>query len=429
MWKLARSLVRQAEEIIASEIESSTPLHGFRVLYLAEDSPAREAGIETWFDFVVGVEDEKLTAATSLAAAGMVESESAPIEQLGYLIQHAASDGYVRLQVWSAKGRVVRDVTVKFAPAHARHAQLADERCRQELGMSVQWTPLAAADHVWHVLDVLPNSSAEDAGLISHADYIIGAERGLLETGGESLLSRVVSSFKEDKSDKESIMLYVYNHDFDTVRPVRVVPREGENGQLMLGCGVGYGLLHRLPLVERRMRVATLLPPGETLYDAEASPGVKSETLEPAPMPAPPTLADNLAVPQPRSRPHHSFASKHHQRGPDLSAYIAEQEARSREIDGPTPTHAVPPPKKASTPAAEPASHSESPVEVPKEIESVETPIDNHTDEQDPPAGETSPPKQNKANDSPPESAAAVSASDASGDEAAKKADEPKLEL
>lgn len=61
------------------------------------------------------------------------------------------------------------------------------------MGLSLQWTPLSVADHVWHVLNVSPNSPAEEAGLISHSDYIVGAEGGLLEQGGEDLLGRVIS--------------------------------------------------------------------------------------------------------------------------------------------------------------------------------------------------------------------------------------------
>lgn len=35
---------------------------------------------------------------------------------------------------------------------------------------------LGATENVWHILDVAPNSPAEVAGLISHTDYIIGAD-------------------------------------------------------------------------------------------------------------------------------------------------------------------------------------------------------------------------------------------------------------
>jgi GRASP55/65 PDZ-like domain len=61
---------------------------------------------------------------------------------------------------------------------------------KPSLGMALQWTPLSAAEDVWHILDVIPNSPADVAGLLPHGDYVIGSPEGLVR--GESGLGELV---------------------------------------------------------------------------------------------------------------------------------------------------------------------------------------------------------------------------------------------
>lgn len=56
--------------------------------------------------------------------------------------------------------------------------------------MSLQWSPLAATEDVWHILDVTPNSPSDVAGLLPYGDYVIGSPEGLVR--GESGLSELV---------------------------------------------------------------------------------------------------------------------------------------------------------------------------------------------------------------------------------------------
>ena len=58
------------------------------------------------------------------------------------------------------------------------------------LGVSLQWSPLAIAEDVWHILDVAPNSPADAAGLLPYGDYVIGSPEGLVR--GESGLGELV---------------------------------------------------------------------------------------------------------------------------------------------------------------------------------------------------------------------------------------------
>ena len=63
------------------------------------------------------------------------------------------------------------------------------------------------------------------------------------------LLQLSLFNFNEDNIP---ITLYVYNHDYDILRPVTVnLSRSWGTGynRGILGCDVGYGLLHRIPEV------------------------------------------------------------------------------------------------------------------------------------------------------------------------------------
>ncbi|TKA75043.1 hypothetical protein B0A49_02190, partial [Cryomyces minteri] len=46
------------------------------------------------------------------------------------------------------------------------------------LQLSLQWTPLSDIENVWHILDVIPDSPADIAGLLPYGDYVIGSPEG-----------------------------------------------------------------------------------------------------------------------------------------------------------------------------------------------------------------------------------------------------------
>lgn len=62
------------------------------------------------------------------------------------------------------------------------------------LGISLQWTPLSVTEDVWHILDVIPNSPADVAGLLPYGDYVIGSPEGLVR--GESGLGELVEDVR-----------------------------------------------------------------------------------------------------------------------------------------------------------------------------------------------------------------------------------------
>nr|XP_009680082.1 PREDICTED: Golgi reassembly-stacking protein 2 [Struthio camelus australis] len=108
------------------------------------------------------------------------------------------------------------------------------------LGVSIRFCSFDGAnENVWHVLEVEPNSPAALAGLRPHSDYIIGADTVMNES--EDLFSLI------ETHEAKPLKLYVYNTDTDNCREVVITPNSAWGGEGSLGCGIGYGYLHRIP--------------------------------------------------------------------------------------------------------------------------------------------------------------------------------------
>lgn len=112
------------------------------------------------------------------------------------------------------------------------------------LGLSLRLcNPDGALENVWHILDIRDDSPAAMAGLVPYGDFILAASNQVLHK--ESDFYKLI----EEHADKP-LRLFVYNSDFDVTREVVIVPNRawgsGEDKGL-LGCGVGYGPLHRIP--------------------------------------------------------------------------------------------------------------------------------------------------------------------------------------
>jgi len=50
--------------------------------------------------------------------------------------------------------------------------------------------PLSSTEDVWHILDVMPNSPADVAGLLPYGDYVIGSSE--VHVRGEAGLGELV---------------------------------------------------------------------------------------------------------------------------------------------------------------------------------------------------------------------------------------------
>ena len=124
------------------------------------------------------------------------------------------------------------------------------------LGITLQWAPLSTTEDVWHILDVIPDSPADLAGLLPYGDYIVGTPEGNVH--GEAGLGELVEDYLS-----RTLRLYVYNHEYAVTRLVTITPSRSWGGNGALGCVLGFGALHRLPVPLNEPPAG----PGETLFE------------------------------------------------------------------------------------------------------------------------------------------------------------------
>ncbi|XP_032807128.1 Golgi reassembly-stacking protein 2-like isoform X3 [Petromyzon marinus] len=188
---------------------------GYHVLRVQEGSPGHQAGLEPFFDFIVAIENTRLDKDNDMLRQQLKENVEKP----------------VLMQVYSSKNLKVREVTVTPSALWGGQGLL---------GVSIRFCSFDGAnENVWHILEVEPNSPAVLAGLRPFTDYIIGADAVLNES--EDLFSLIESH------DGKPLKLYVYNTDTDSCREVIITPNKSWGGEGLLGCGIGYGYLHRIP--------------------------------------------------------------------------------------------------------------------------------------------------------------------------------------
>ena len=307
--------------------------YGFQVL----KNTNSELSLDPWFDFVIGINGRTLDNGDSQLFATEIRN---------------CAGSTISLGVYGVKGQQIREVYASIPPDGSG------------LGVGLQWTPLSVSEDVWHILDVMPNSPADVAGLLPYGDYVIGSPDGQLR--GEAALGEIVEGFMG-----QPLRLYVYNHEYDVTRMVTITPAKGWGGEGALGCVLGYGALHRVPAPLNEPSQA----PGETLFESEndysqlpvaaeqaiASPpiGGGQDFLVPAnmdiknPSPPPPTSGPPAGKAR-KQRAHHATAP-----AAGLDDYFAEGEQKSREVDKgstPKPSGSLPPPPKGGPPkAASPA--------------------------------------------------------------------------
>nr|XP_003226213.1 PREDICTED: Golgi reassembly-stacking protein 2 [Anolis carolinensis] len=188
---------------------------GYHVLRVQENSPGHRAGLEPFFDFIVSINDSRLNKDNDTLKDLLKANVEKPVKML----------------VYSSKTLELRETSV--TPSNMWGGQGL-------LGVSIRFCSFDGAnENVWHVLEVEPNSPAALAGLRPHSDYIIGADTVMNES--EDLFSLI------ETHESKPLKLYVYNTDTDNCREVVITPNSAWGGEGSLGCGIGYGYLHRIP--------------------------------------------------------------------------------------------------------------------------------------------------------------------------------------
>uniref|UniRef100_A0A3P9QC98 Golgi reassembly-stacking protein 1-like n=1 Tax=Poecilia reticulata TaxID=8081 RepID=A0A3P9QC98_POERE len=183
--------------------------------HVQEDSPAQKAGLEPFFDFILSIGNTRLNKESDL----LRDLLKANVEKA------------VRLEVYNSKTQRVRELEV--TPSNMWGGQGL-------LGASVRFCSFEGVnENVWHVLDVEENSPAALAGLIAHDDFIVGADQVLQDS--EDFFSLI------EANEGKPLKLLVYNTQTEQCREIVVTPNGAWGGEGSLGCGIGYGYLHRIP--------------------------------------------------------------------------------------------------------------------------------------------------------------------------------------
>ncbi|XP_013146038.1 PREDICTED: Golgi reassembly-stacking protein 2 [Papilio polytes] len=189
---------------------------GYHVLRVQDGSPGDQANLEPFFDFIVAIENIRL------------DQDNDTLKEL----LKKNIDKTIKMLVYSSKTQSVREVQI--TPSNNWGGQGL-------LGVSIRFCSFEGAnENVWHVLEVHPTSPAEIAGLRPFTDYIIGADSIMHES--EDLFTLI------EAHEGRALKLFVYNTSDDTCREVHITPNHSWGGQGSLGCGIGYGYLHRIPI-------------------------------------------------------------------------------------------------------------------------------------------------------------------------------------
>jgi len=213
---------------------------GYHVLRVQPNSPGEKAGLEPFFDFIVMIGNTRL---------------DRDDERLKEILKTNVEKP-VKLLVFSSKTISVREVLLTPSTLWGGQGLL---------GVSIRFCTFETAhENVWHILDVENGSPAHLAGLRAFSDYIIGADSISLAEQ-DDLFSLV------EAHDGRPLKLFVYNCDTDSCRDVVVTPNSAWGGHGLLGCGIGYGYLHRIPTSMREHAVEASKIPTKVVAE-EAQP-------------------------------------------------------------------------------------------------------------------------------------------------------------
>ncbi|XP_072455077.1 Golgi reassembly-stacking protein 1 isoform X4 [Notamacropus eugenii] len=189
--------------LAASAEQPEGGAEGFHLHGVQENSPAQQAGLEPFFDFIITIGHSRLN------------KESSTLKDL----LKANMEKPVKLEVYSIK--TLRDVE--------------------------------------------PSSPAALAGLQPYTDYIVGSDQILQES--EDFFTLIESH------EGKPLKLMVYNSETDSCREVVVTPNGAWGGEGSLGCGIGYGYLHRIPTVSPKKPLDTGPPVALSTETLSSSPG------------------------------------------------------------------------------------------------------------------------------------------------------------
>ncbi|KFH10480.1 gorasp2-prov protein [Toxoplasma gondii VAND] len=235
----------------------------YRVVKVQRGSPAEEAGLEVFFDFITRIDDLPLTS-----------PNEETLQAFFAKVNRSTRPEPVQLVVFNARMRGFRNVTLR--PAVLSHAQRPAASCVFSLGLSVSFSDVGnVMSEGVRVLSVAPNSPAAHAGLVELEDWILADSQGVFRDV-DDLVDSVAAALNRH------LQIFVFNSSTERIREVMVVPNNAWGGEGSLGCKLGSGYLHRLPF-SRRVRVTEAGAKGEESLAPQAPSAADADSSEPAP--------------------------------------------------------------------------------------------------------------------------------------------------
>mmetsp|Transcript_11567 Transcript_11567/g.16987 ORF Transcript_11567/g.16987 Transcript_11567/m.16987 type:complete len:351 (-) Transcript_11567:68-1120(-) len=204
---------------------------GYRVLGVQPNSPASQAGLVSFFDFMVGANGKMLLG----SGEGLEDGDEYDDVDLPALLKDSLGKK-VELLVYNIKSEQTRLVNLTPSDSWGGAGLL---------GVTIRLDNYGGADErAIRVLTVERNSPAAIAGLVPEQDYLLGTVSDSLED------TQALADLLMAHMDKV-VELYVYNTRSDVVRVVPIMPTFSWGGGGLLGAEVGTGYLHRLPHAAR----------------------------------------------------------------------------------------------------------------------------------------------------------------------------------
>eukprot|EP00906_Rhabdomonas_costata_P018671 RCo027237 len=126
---------------------------GYQVARVVEGSPAHQAGLVPFFDFILFVDNIRMdTVDSSFFCKYISKNENQPL----------------KMTLYSTKASTYRGITL-VPNRHWGGSGL--------LGCSIEWgTTEQAMNCVWQIMNVAPGSPGHQAGLQSYRDYLVGMQ-------------------------------------------------------------------------------------------------------------------------------------------------------------------------------------------------------------------------------------------------------------
>ncbi|KAG8238080.1 hypothetical protein J437_LFUL018098 [Ladona fulva] len=114
------------------------------------------------------------------------------------------------------------------------------------------------------------------------------ASDGFGKSLNRSILTRIDLFSLIEAHEGRALKLYVYNTQEDACREVTITPNGGWGGEGSVGCGIGYGYLHRIPLRnshDTKKRLTKAIYPTTTAHSV-SNPSAPAVAVPSAPHPA-----------------------------------------------------------------------------------------------------------------------------------------------